>query len=244
MTVEQYSENGIRVLPIEATDASGIDGTKSQVTVSYKRANGTSSGSTGTETYTGEKAMSGFTYTDETATHLDGTYTITYKIYDNNGNYTTKAYTIAVGDNEEPVIVIDEDAFIESGYEIGSQLVINKALVDASDNITAKENLTTTIKLVNTSTSEEVEYTVDGTNYIFNKFDTVGKYTLTVEVEDEVGHVATKTFNIDVTEKSKDSVEVYKIVGIVLIVISVLVLAGVIVYFIVSKVKLDKELKK
>lgn len=246
MSVEDFKTNGIKILPIEATDASGLDVNKSQVVISWKRADGTSSGSSGSKTYSGESAFEQQVYTVDTTntTNYDGTYTITYTIYDNAGNYTTKAYTISVGDNEAPTVVIDEDAFIESSYEVGTTLKIDTANITMSDNKTAKENLKVTIKLANTSTNEEVEYTVSGTEYTFKEFDTVGSYKLTIEVEDEVGHVTTKSFTIDVTEKTTDSVQVYKIVGIVLIVISVLVLAGVIVYFIVSKVKLDKELKK
>ena len=68
---------------------------------------------------------------------------------------------------------------------------------------------------------------------------------MTIEVEDGVGHVTVNDeCKFTVSSKTKSTTETYKVVGTVLIVISVLVLAGVIIYFIVSKVKLDKELKK
>ena len=65
-----------------------------------------------------------------------------------------------------------------------------------------------------------------------------------ITVEDAAGNTATKDFTITVAEESKDATSVYKFVGTILIVFSVLVLVGVVVYFVVSKVKLDKELKK
>lgn len=73
---------------------------------------------------------------------------------------------------------------------------------------------------------------------------TVGNYTFSVTVSDETGNFTTREFTFEVTESDVDSTLAYKVIGTVLIVISVLVLAGVIIYFIVSKVKLDKELKK
>ena len=245
MSVEDFKTNGIKILPIEATDASGLDREKSKVEISWKRADGTTSGSSGSKVYTGAQAFEEQTYTvtETNTTNYDGTYTITYTIYDNAGNYTTKAYTIAVGDNEDPTIVMDEDLIADS-YEVGTIFTFDTANVTMSDNKTVKENLTVRVKLVNTSTNEEVEYTVSGTEYTFEELDTVGTYKFTLEVEDEVGHVAKQEKTFEITEKSTNSVQVYKIVGIVLIVVSVLVLAGVIVYFIVSKVKLDKELKK
>lgn len=245
MSVEDFKTNGIKILPIEAADASGLNVEKSQVVISWKRADGTASGSNGSKTYTGAQAFEQQVYTVDTTntTNYDGTYTITYTIYDNAGNSTTKAYTISVGDNEDPTVVVAED-LIEDKYEVGTTFKFDTANVVMSDNKTAKENLTVRVKLVNKTTSDEVEYTVSGTEYTFKELDSVGEYTFTLEVEDEVGHVATYSKTFDITEKSTNPVQVYKVVGIALIVVSVLVLAGVVVYFIVSKVKLDKELKK
>lgn len=249
MTVEDFQANGITVYGIEATDASGIDWTKSQVVLSWKRANGTSAGDTGSTTYRGEDAAKDNTY-KSSASNLNGTYTITYTVYDLKGNSTTATYTISVGDNEDPKITFPED-FIKTSYTLRDQLVIDldPTKVIITDNNPMPEDATPRVKLVNTSTNEEVKYSVEGTKYIFDAFDSsddygVGSYTLTIEVEDAVGRVTTEEFTFDVTTETRDSTETYKIVGTVLIVVSVLVLAGVIIYFIVSKVKLDKELKK
>ena len=249
MTVEDFQAKGITVYGIEATDASGIDWTKSQVVLSWKRANGTSAGDTGSTTYRGEDAAKDNTY-KSSASNLNGTYTITYTVYDLKGNSTTATYTISVGDNEDPKITFPED-FIKTSYTLRDQLVIDldPTKVIITDNNPMPEDATPRVKLVNTSTNEEVKYSVEGTKYIFDAFDSsddygVGSYTLTIEVEDAVGRVTTEEFTFDVTTETRDSTETYKIVGTVLIVVSVLVLAGVIIYFIVSKVKLDKELKK
>ena len=72
----------------------------------------------------------------------------------------------------------------------------------------------------------------------------VGTYTIYLEVTDAVGNKGTKSLTVTFSARAQDRVMTYQVVGTILIVVSVVVLAGVIIYFIVSKVKLDKELKK
>ena len=206
--------------------------------LSWKLANG----DTGSQTFNKQMEDTSYTIKSSTGNVLDGTYTITYTVYDNNNNYTTKAYTIAVGDNVEPTLTFADD-FVKDSYEIGSELTIDPSKITFTDNKAFPEGTKPTISLLNTSTSKEVEYKLVGGMYVFD-LDKIGTYTLTVEVSDAVGNTATETFSIEVTARTTDTVAVYKIIGTILIVISVLVLVGVIVYFIVSKVKLDKELKK
>ena len=137
--------------------------------------------------------------------------------------------------------------FVGTSFEIGDRVIIDTTKITFSDNVELPEGTEPTIKLVNTSTGAEVHYEKSGTKYIFDKFDkegSIGTYKLTIEVKDKVGNVGSKTIDFEVTAKSRNATNAYKAVGIVLIVVSVLVLVGVVVYFIVSKVKLDKELKK
>ncbi len=227
------------IYAIQATDASGINMDKSKVVLSWKLANGT----TGSHTYEKLSKDTEYTIKSSNGNVLDGTYTVTYTVYDNNNNYTTKEYTIAVGDNVAPTLKFD-DKFVEEKFEIGNQLKIDISKVKFTDNKPFQENVKPTIKLVNSSTSKEIKYDVVGDTYIFEEFEEVGTYNLTVEIEDAVGNKTTESFSIEVSAKSSDTTMTYKVVGTILIVVSVLVLVGVIVYFIVSKVKLDKELKK
>ncbi len=247
MSVEDFKNNGITIYGIQATDASGLDHSKSKISLSWKRANGTAAGDVGSQTYSGVNAFKDNVY-KTSASNLDGTYTITYEVFDNNGRSSTATYKISVGDNEDPKVTFPED-FVKTSYSLKDKLVIDLApsKVVVSDNKPMPSDSKPKIKLVNTSkNNEEVKYEIDGTKYIFDSFEEYGEgtYKLTVEVEDAVGRVTTEEFTFDVSTKTKDSKETYKVVGTILIVISVLVLAGVIVYFIVSKVKLDKELKK
>lgn len=242
-TVLDTDVKTLTIYGIEASDISELDEDNSKITVSAKLANS----NPGDQEYKGAKAFvnNELTLYNDNGKVLDGVYTITYKVYDKKGNVTTDTYTISVGDTEEPTLTFDED-FVEESYEIGSKLRIDITKIHWDDHGREfPEGTTPTIKLINTSTNKEVAYEIVGDYYEFEEFTTVGTYKLTVEVEDAVGHKSTHSgFSIEVTEKSVDAVMTYKVVGIILIVISVLVLVGVIVYFIVSKVKLDKELKK
>lgn len=243
MSVEDFKKNGIKIYGLQASD--DIDSSKSEIRISWKRANGTAAGDTGSQTFRGADALKDNVF-KSSASSLNGRYTITYEAYDFNGNRSTATYTISVGDNEAPTIKLPED-FIKSTYTLKDKLVIDISKIKVTDNNPMPEDFKPKLKLVNTSkNNEEVEYKVEGTKYIFDSFEEYGEgsYTLTIEVEDAVGHVTVEECKFTVASKTKTSTETYKVVGTILIVISVLVLAGVIVYFIVSKVKLDKELKK
>ncbi len=240
MSKEELAE-GIKIYGIEATDiGSGINAEKSKIVVSWKLANGES----GTETYSNSeyKNMTGATFKKESSSkNYDGTYKITYTVYDNNNNYSTKEYSIAVGDNVAPTVTMKEDVIVDE-YEIDSQIKINLSDITVKDN---KEltNATPTITLKNTSTDKTIENIGTDSELVYDLTE-VGSYVLTVEVEDAVGNKKTETYEFEVVAKSKDATKTYQVVGTVLIVLSVVILAGVIIYFVVSKVKLDKELKK
>lgn len=242
MSKEQLAE-GIKIYGIEATDVgSGINTEKSKIVISWKLANGDS----GTQTLsnTDNKNMLGDIFEKESSTkNYDGKYTITYTVYDNNNNYTTKAYTIAVGDNLAPTITLDEETVADQ-YQIGSQLKINlEEQVAVKDGNKEMPNAKKIVVLKNTSTDKEIKNIGTDNELVFD-LDDAGSYTLTIEVEDKVGNTTVETYNFEVVAKTKDTTKTYQIIGTVLIVLSVIVLAGVIVYFVVSKVKLDKELKK
>lgn len=219
----------------------GVEGDnykKATIKVAYKYADGTS----GSDTYD-ENVEENFTYK---LAKKDATYTITYTLYgEDKSNPTIESYTIKVGDVEKPDLIFPED-FIKDSYELNGEplkIDLNNMIIDdhGSNHQTAP---TITVSLVNTATSKAVEFTELNKVYTFDEFDEVGTYTLTITVEDAAGNSTPKDFTITVAAESKDATNVYKIVGTILIVVSVLVLVGVIVYFVVSKVKLDKELKK
>ena len=245
-------ENGYPLLVegIQATDASGINMKDSSVSVTttYK-----SNGSTRTSVrnLNDEEKVSGVKI-DVT---LNGTITIAYSVKDNNGNTSTKEYTIKAGDNTDPIIKVntaDEEDFIATSYSLShfqendDLFTVNlKDLTFSDDRTDDQTKLTVEYKFVNEETAEEeIEAEIEDEDTIAYKITEVGTYTFSVTVTDEAGNYTTREFTFEVTEETHDPTFTYQVVGTILIVVSVLLLAGVIIYFIVSKVKLDKELKK
>ena len=92
-----------------------------------------------------------------------------------------------------------------------------------------------TVKVENTSTGTELKTTVDG-KYVYN-INEVGTYKVTFSLSDVAGNVRTVTRTFTVTEDTTTPMTQEEIIGTVLIVVSVLVLAGVVIYFVVSKKK-------
>lgn len=252
-SLEQENEKGetvgykLDVYGIDAEDASGIDFEKSSVVVTrtYK-VNGSTRTSRDTLNLTDRINGKTFEITQ------NGTVTIAYTVYDNKGNSSTAEYVIRAGDNTDPVIRVDsadESDFIATSYSLSDfekgQFVIDLSKLNISDDKTLKEDLKITYELVNDSTEDTIMEPVDETeNSLTYNIEEVGNYTFSVTVTDEAQNSITREFKFEVTEETQDPTITYKVIGTVLIVISVLLLAGVIIYFIVSKVKLDKELKK
>ena len=168
------------------------------------------------------------------------------------GDPKTLEYSITNGDVTAPEITL-EDNFIQSTYNLGDTLRINMAGMTVTDNITKDEALlksTIKIDLENTDTDEtwrdlDNEGNAEAGEYIFtHPLESAGDYTMTITITDEAGNKATRTVSFTVSTESSDPVNVTEVLGGILIAVSVVALAGVVIYFIVSKVKLDKREKK
>ena len=187
----------------------------------------------------------------------NGTYTIRYSVQavdylgQKVGDPKTLEYSITNGDVTAPEITLEDD-FISSTYNLGDTLRINMAGMTVTDNITKDEALlksTITIELENTDTDEtwdlENEGNAEAGEYIFtHTLESAGDYTMTITITDVAGNKATRTVSFTVSTESSDPVNVTEVLGGILIAVSVVALAGVVIYFIVSKVKLDKKEKR
>ena len=103
------------------------------------------------------------------------------------------------------------------------------------------------IKIVvkNTSTNTvltNIHADADNGKYEYD-IETAGEYTVTFSIEDENGNVGTYERTFTVNAPSNEGLSQTEVIGTVLIVVAVLVLGGVIVYFVVSKKKLDRMYK-
>lgn len=239
----------IQIKKIEAKDLSveGIDLAKSYVLLEYS--GGETSFSTSYYMSEWEKATGYNSVTGDIDYQLtrNGNYKISYYVYDYAGNVNESlSYSIPVGDCESPKITIEKD-FVQEIYGLDETLTLDFGKLKFSDNVTSVDALlkTLTIKVINTSTNEELENIADASEFRFSyKLDKAGTYKIEISVTDEAGWPTTDdSTQFEVSTEADGGSEVYKIVGTVLIVLAVAVLVGVILYFVISKVKKDKKSK-
>ncbi len=250
-----YEQDTTILIPMfSVSDVSDIDEEKSTIVI---KTNGSKDSETKTIKFSEmvEKYNAGLegTTTNNSLFHkfkYNAEYNIIYTAYDKAGNSTSKTYTIKIGDLVKPTLTVS-DSIVKSSYNAGETLTINVADINGENSlITAKDNKSTfegkDVKVELTLNGNKIDNINTGddkeTKYIF-KLEDAGEYSLTFKVTDGANNVSeiTKTFTIqDAETEAKTSTE---IIGIVLIVVSVVVLAGVVVYFVISKKKMDKLYK-
>ena len=180
----------------------------------------------------------------------DGTYTIKYIVVDTVGNTATKSFAVKVGDTEKPTLELDSSIDF-SDRKTGSTLVIDPAKITVKDNVDTGINLFDDLKIVvkNTTTGEEIsnKFTnstrVEGYEYNLSE---VGTYQVTFTLTDEAGNVTTLVKEFAVTAEGADKEFPTEVLGIILLVLAILILGGVVAYFIITrkKVKSPEQIKK
>lgn len=186
----------------------------------------------------------------------DGTYTITYSAQaskangENVSDPTVEKYNIANGDVNKPEISFktSEKAFLNGRDKDSFTLKDNKLILKPSelkftDRESSEEYLKEHYSITVKGPSGEVERKGEGDTYEFI-LPSAGQYTITITVTDEAQWTTTRNITITVGKNDAGNKNVTQVVGTVLIVISCVVLAGVVTYFIVSKVKADKKNKR
>ena len=178
----------------------------------------------------------------------NGIYTVTYKAVDLAGNSSTESYSVKVGDVTAPTIVV-ESKNIPSSYKIGDTISIDLSALSTQDDV---DGTTTGTDAVSASRLEITLTNPDGTSVSWTKesdiwsyeFTTSGTYTLTYTATDKAGNSDDKVYSFEVKASSTDATVSEKAWGIVLIVISVALLGGVVVYFVRTKDAPDAKEKK
>ena len=180
----------------------------------------------------------------------DGTYTIKYTVVDTVGNTATKSFAVKVGDTEKPTLELDSSIDF-SDRKTGSTLVIDPAKITVKDNVDTGINIFDDLKVVvkNTTTGEEIsnKFTnstrVEGYEYNLSE---VGTYQVTFTLTDEAGNVTTLVKEFAVTAEGADKEFPTEVLGIILLVLAILILGGVVAYFIITrkKVKSPEQIKK
>ena len=180
----------------------------------------------------------------------DGTYTIKYTVVDTVGNTATKSFSVKVGDTEKPTLELDSSIDF-SDRKTGSTLVIDPAKITVRDNVDTDVNIFDDLKIVvkNTTTGEEISNKFSNTTRVEGyeyEISEVGTYQVTFTLTDEAGNVTTLVKEFAVTAEGADKEFPTEVVGIILLVLAILILGGVVAYFIITrkKVKSPEQIKK
>lgn len=172
-----------------------------------------------------------------------GTYTITYSATDLNGNNAeSKQIIVRAGDTVKPTITITDEGDIKTTVKPGETVSIDVKKIVVTDNIDTDLKYST-IKMYKTGTTTEVSAVISGDeeNIYSYTLEEAGSYTLEITAKDDAGNTNTKTIVFTASDDVKEGIDKEEIIGIVLIVVCVLVLAGVIIYFVTSRKRRIKK---
>lgn len=171
-----------------------------------------------------------------------GSYIVSYVALDNSGNENIQIMVAKVGDNAAPVLTIGN-----STVNMPTSKELNSVLTIDTTTITILDNEDNTIDLDDTTTTGESKFTISLTapsgyqvddivdvDYSYNLTE-VGEYTITYTARDEAGNEQVETVIFQVAASTSLISTITESWGIVLIILSLLVLGGVIVYFMKSK---------
>ncbi len=168
-------------------------------------------------------------------------YTITYTVYDNsdNKNSTVVSYTIKVGDLVAPVLDIKDD-IVPTTMKLDETLTIDTSKISVSDDKDSSLSVSdVTIVVKNTTTNVTLENNFDDESgkFAYN-IETAGEYSVTFTVKDAAGNKREVTRTFTVNAEENNGLETSEVIAIVACCIAVLILAGAIVYMILTKKKI------
>ena len=179
-------------------------------------------------------------------------YTVTYTVYDNSTSRNSTIITeqIRVGDLVEPTIILP-DNYVPTKVRLDETLTFDTKGIKVKDTNGEGE----TIEFTEDEVKNKVKVSIKGPNgeldnlnvdsddkvindgiFIFD-IDTAGTYTVTISVEDEAGNTGEVKRTFTVNDTKVTPLTDNEIITIVLICVAVLVLAGAVVYAVVSSKK-------
>lgn len=177
-----------------------------------------------------------------------GLYTITYTAADIEGLSTTETYNIKVGDTTAPTAEGYTNPEAKTWTVGEDDLSIRLSDITITDYNDVDEEATT-VKgnvAINNATGIRLSITLTGPNgevstkstedsiYVY-ALSAAGDYTLTYVIKDGAGNQTEKVYNFTVKAVENNTTSAEKAWGIALVVLSVAILAGVIIYFVKTK---------
>ena len=189
----------------------------------------------------------------KTAETTKGTYKVTYTA-EIDGKKIEKEFSIKVGDNSAPVISMNHEAELKQDIVYDGEHQLEYALDVSKSNktfvVSVKSNGNTIYSYdLGLNISDKDDLGVNNPNYSWYNLDYkltgnnvtgsnnkyyingTGKCTLTLTIKDNYDNETTKVINFNVVSETKTEEKNDTVVGVVLIVISLIVLAGVILFF-------------
>ena len=158
----------------------------------------------------------------------NGSYTVKYTA-SVGGSSDTVSFTVKVGDINAPEFTVAEHA---KTAKVGAKFEFNA--IELTDKSETGVTVLKTLSKDGSTKATVKSLSGKGENITL---DAAGTYEVTYEVTDKNGNVSTKRFTITVTEASANTVSTIMVVTIVLIVVAVALIAGIVVYLIVSRKK-------
>ena len=179
----------------------------------------------------------------------DGKYTVEYSVSDYAGNAVTQTYTISVGDVDRPTLTINTNIATDAKLSNGSySLNIDTSKITITDTVNGEETTLDNDDYLSVTVTNSSGSTIEAdedTNYVFTLTE-AGEYTITITAEDRAGNTRTETYTLDLAADDNNASTTTEVLGTILLVIAILVLIGVVWYFVkpAPKSKKDKNKKK
>lgn len=167
-------------------------------------------------------------------------YTVTYTAYDksSNKNVTTLSYSIKVGDMVAPTIDLD-DNIIPSKVKLDDKLTIDVSkitITDSKGEVIPTSELKVVVKNTTTGTTIKNNYEDEEGKFEYT-ITSAGEYTVTFSAEKN-GNKREVVRTFTVNEQENNGLETSEIIAIVACCVAVLILAGAVVYMILTKKKI------
>lgn len=161
----------------------------------------------------------------------DGVYTITYTAVDTSGNTTTVTKTLEVGDVEAPELVWEDDYEVISSATIGETFELNMAKASITDDEDEYDDIDISVVMYDPDDNVVTSLVTGGYKW---EFEETGTYSIKVVLTDSANNTQTYTYNIEVSEEDAEENVIAPWLGTTLIVATGVILAGVVVYFVVT----------
>lgn len=177
-----------------------------------------------------------------------GKYSVTYTAKRWDKLTSTTPLSIEIGDCDAPQIKwVNKEEDFSATVTVGETWQFNMNMVTIEDNL---DDVIDTENITITMTDPDGTILDNGNDYTY-KFEKEGKYTFKVQAKDTAGNNTYNEFSHTITVKGEEETTVNKntvlgmspAVGTTLIVLSVVVLGGVVVYFVLSSKNAMKSKK-